>query len=55
MNDLLKNADKVHTTKLGINRIKKNLNLGNIDLVKYCRSKLSDKKCIKRERIGIVR
>ena len=37
MNDLLLNIDKVHTTELGIVRIKKNLNLDNVDVVEYCK------------------
>ena len=37
---LLSNIDKVHTTELGIGRIKKNLNLDNIDIVEYCKNKV---------------
>lgn len=42
---LLKNIDKVHTTEMGILRIKRNLNLDNIDVVEYCKSKILDKNC----------
>ena len=42
---LLKNIDKVHTTKLGIDRIKRNLKI-NIDAVEYCKNKMLDKKSI---------
>ena len=42
---LLSNIDKVHTTKLGIDRIKKNLKLDNKDVVEYCKKKVLDKKC----------
>ena len=42
---LLSNIDKVHTTELGIGRIKKNLNLDNVDIVAYCKNKVLDKKC----------
>lgn len=42
---LLTNIDKVHTTKLGIERIKKNLNLDTNDVVEYCKNKVLDKKC----------
>lgn len=39
--DLLKNIDKIHTTKLGINRIKKNLKLNaDIDIITYCKNKI---------------
>lgn len=35
MNNLIDNIDKLHTTKLGNERIKKNLNISG-DVVKYC-------------------
>jgi hypothetical protein len=34
---LLDNLSKLHTTKLGIERIKRNLNLADIDVVDFCR------------------
>ena len=37
MNDIIINIDKIHTTKLGIERIKKNLNIKN-DVIKYCQN-----------------
>ena len=43
---LLKNLDKVHTTEMGIDRIKKNLNLDNNNVVQYCRDKVLDKDSI---------
>ena len=36
--DLLKNIDKIHTTSMGIDRIKKNLNI-NDDVILYCKNK----------------
>jgi intein-encoded DNA endonuclease-like protein len=39
MNDLLKNIDKLHTTELGIIRIKKNLELNTDDVVNWCKKK----------------
>lgn len=42
---LLSNIDKVHTTNLGIDRIKKNLNLNINDVEAYCKIKMLDKKC----------
>ena len=36
-NKLLKNLDKIHTTDLGIIRIKKNLSLDTDDVVMWCR------------------
>ena len=35
-NELLNNISKIHTTKLGVDRIKKNLNL-ECDIVDYCK------------------
>jgi hypothetical protein len=45
MNDLLNNIDKVHTTSMGIDRIKKNLNISDIDVVKYLKELIKDKNC----------
>lgn len=42
---LLSNIDKVHTTEMGIDRIKKNLKLGTEDVVEWCKKKVSDKRC----------
>lgn len=42
---LLSNMDKVHTTDLGLERIKKNLNLNSNDVVKYCKNKILNKNC----------
>ena len=48
MNDkkiLLDNIDKIHTTKMGVDRIKRNLKIDSDDVVKYCKNKILDKKC----------
>ena len=42
---LLSNIDKVHTTEMGINRIKRNLELNINDVTKYCKNKILDKNC----------
>lgn len=42
---LLDNIDKLHTTELGITRIKKNLNLDTDDVVTYCRHKILNQNC----------
>ncbi len=42
---LLSNIDKVHTTKMGIDRIKRNLKLDTNDVVEYCQNKVIDKNC----------
>lgn len=44
MNELLLNLDKVHTTKMGINRIKRNLKIDD-DVVLYCINKIKNKNC----------
>ncbi len=42
---LLSNIDKVHTTEMGIDRIKKNLKIDAKDIVRYCKNKILDKNC----------
>jgi len=39
------NLDKLHTTEMGIMRIKKNLSLSNCDVVDYCKKKILDSNC----------
>ena len=41
--ELIKNIDKIHTTSMGIDRIRKNLKLDNIDVVEYCKDKILNK------------
>ena len=42
---LIANIDKVHTTEMGVERIKKNLKINNNDVVKYCKEKVLDNRC----------
>ncbi len=42
---LFDNIHKIHTTEMGIDRIKRNLKLENIDVVEYCKNKVLDKNC----------
>lgn len=42
---LLNYIDKIHTTEMGIDRIKKNLKLDIDDVVLYCKNKILDKNC----------
>ena len=42
---LLSNIGKIHTTKMGIARIKRNLKLDTNDVVDYCKNKVLDKDC----------
>ena len=37
MNELFANVDLIHTTKLGENRIRKNLDLTSQDVISYCK------------------
>lgn len=39
-NDLLSNLDKLHTTELGVVRIKRNLSIDPEDVVAWCRQKI---------------
>ncbi|MCR5313394.1 MAG: DUF3781 domain-containing protein [Bacteroidaceae bacterium] len=41
--DLQSNINKIHTTTLGAERIKRNLKLGDRDAVAYCKAIISDK------------
>jgi hypothetical protein len=40
MNDLKNNINKIHTTELGVERIKRNLNLQTDDVVHWCKQKI---------------
>ena len=42
---LLSSIYKVHTTEMGIDRIKKNLKLNTNDVVEFCKNKILDKNC----------
>jgi len=39
-NELIKNINKLHTTKLGIGRIKQNLGIETDDVVEWCKEKI---------------
>lgn len=45
-NELLNNLDKLHTTELGVVRIKKNLSLNTDDVVGWCRTKINSNKSV---------
>lgn len=42
---LLDNLDKIHTTEMGIDRIKKNLKINTNNVVEYCVEKIKDSNC----------
>lgn len=45
-NDLIENIEKLHTTTMGVERIRRNLSLGEDvkDVVTFCRQKILDDK-----------
>lgn len=54
---LLDNIDKVHTTEMGIDRIKRNLKIDTADVVEYCKKRCQIKIAIytNRVKIGIAK
>ena len=42
---LIDNLEKIHTTEMGVDRIKKNLKINVEDIVDYCKNKIVDKNC----------
>ena len=45
-NALIENIGRVHTTEMGFGRIRKNLGLGAIDVVEWCRERILDENAI---------
>ncbi len=43
---LLDNIAKVHTTKMGVDRIRRNLSLADVDVVEWCKSRILSKDAI---------
>lgn len=46
MNPLIENIEKLHTTEMGVERIKRNLSLEVNDVVAWCRLRILDEKAI---------
>lgn len=44
--ELTDNIDKIHTTIMGKERIRKNLELGDVDVVDYCKTKIMGKNAL---------
>lgn len=42
MKDLIENIDKLHTTEMGAERVKRNLRLETGDVVQWCRRRILD-------------
>ena len=45
MEELILNLEKLHTTELGVGRIKRNLGLDTDDVVAWCKQKIIDHRC----------
>ena len=45
MEELVLNLVKLHTTTLGIGRIKRNLDLDTDDVVSWCKQKIGNQEC----------
>lgn len=43
---LLNNIDKIHTTKMGLDRIKNNLRLENNDIINWCINEIKSNKSL---------
>ncbi len=46
MNELLNNLEQLHTTELGIERIKRNLSLETDDVIEWCKNKISSEAAV---------
>lgn len=44
--ELLDNLDKVHTTEMGVDRIKRNIEVDAEDIVEYCKSKIKQENAV---------
>ena len=51
MDGLVENVDKLHTTEMGVERIKRNLQLQTDDVVQWCKARILDEGA-EIERIG---
>lgn len=45
-NALIENIDRVHTTDMGVNRIRRNLILRDVNVVEWCKERILDKNAI---------
>lgn len=43
---LIDNIERVHTTEMGVDRIKRNLGLGDRDVVAWCQERVLDKNAV---------
>ena len=54
MHELLINISIIHTTDLGLIRIKNNLKLSKTDVIDYCKNLIADKKVLERDLKGYI-
>lgn len=47
--ELRDNLDRLHTTALGVQRIRRNLGLGDVDVVAWCREAIAGAEAITRQ------
>lgn len=45
-NILIENINSIHTTEMGVDRIRRNLGLGDIDVVAWCKEKILKPKAV---------
>lgn len=45
-NVLIENIERIHTTDMGVDRIRRNLGLDNVDVVEWCKEKIIDPNAI---------
>lgn len=50
MVSLIENMEKLHTTEMGVERIKRNLSLEVDDVVEWCKVKIMDEKAVMQRR-----
>lgn len=43
---LISNVNKIHTTKMGIDRIKNNLNIESENVIEYCKRLVLNENCL---------
>ena len=46
MNALIESIDKLHTTEMGVERIKRNLGIETEDVVEWCKMRILDKDAV---------
>ena len=50
-NDLIAHMDRLHTTAMGAERIRRNLGLDTADVVAWCRQRIAEPACVLRRQV----